>query len=106
LRTALAPLPIGSVIPESECLRAALCSLESYLVALLREIHVEWEHESLDGILPLTSRKTGEHEVEIVGHCILITDQSLTPIHVRLQHSSTDDEISWLEGRSCEGWHA
>ena len=32
LRTALAPLPVGSVILESEYFRAALCCLESYLV--------------------------------------------------------------------------
>jgi hypothetical protein len=102
LRTALAPLPVGSVILESEYFRAALCCLESYLVALLRGINAEWKHESLDGILPLTSRKTGEQEVEIVGHCILITDQSLTPIHLRLQISSTDDEISYLECRLGE----
>jgi hypothetical protein len=58
--------------------------------------------EALDGILSLVARKTGRLEAEILGLCILLSDQSVTPLHVRLQIGIYNDEITWLECRLGE----
>jgi hypothetical protein len=79
-----------------------LLGLEYFLPGVLREIHPEWNEQSLDGIFPVFARKTAEGEAEIYGQCILITDQTLTAIHVRLQIDASKDEISWLECRLGE----
>jgi hypothetical protein len=97
IRTVLAELPTGSSIPECETFRNVLSHLEFYMPALLREIHSEWDEESLDGVIPILARKTGEGEVELFGLCIIISDRTLTPIHVRFQVAASNDEISWLE---------
>lgn len=74
-----------------------LSALEFFVPEILKEIHPEWKYESLDGILPVVARKTGETQVEIFGQCILISDQTLAPIHLRVQVTPAGDEISWLE---------
>lgn len=56
----------------------------------------------MDGILPLWTRRIGPGEIEIYGLCILISDQTLTPLDVRLQLVPSDDSISWLECRLGE----
>jgi hypothetical protein len=42
-------------------------------------------------------QRGGIHEIEIIGLCILISDQTLTPLHIRLYISPEEDEIVWLE---------
>ena len=81
----------------SERLLDLFGGLEYFLPQVLRRTFPEWEHEGLDGFCPLTARKTGDAEAEIFGLAILITDQTLTPIHLRVQASNTADEVSWLE---------
>jgi hypothetical protein len=101
LSTILANVPNGATIPDSEQFRGALSGLEFFVPGVLGELHPEWTHESLDGILPLVARKTREDEAEIFGECILTADQARTPIHLRLQTSTSGDEISWL---AIETW--
>ena len=48
------------------------------------------------------ARKTGAGQAEIFGLCIIISDQTLTPLHVQLQVAVSADEISWLECRLGE----
>jgi hypothetical protein len=106
LRTILADLPDDASFLGSEHLRDLFGGLEYFLPQVLRRTHPEWEHESLDGFCPLVARKTGDATAEIFGLCILITDQTLTPIHLNIQASSTAEEVSWLEcklGEACEG---
>ena len=79
-----------------------LSGLEFFIPQVLAEIHPEWKHESLDGFYPVVARKTGEGEAEIFGLCILISDQTTTPFHLRLQSSPSSDEVSWLECRLGE----
>jgi hypothetical protein len=97
LRILLADLPVGASIGDSEQLRDFLGSLEFFLPAVLQEIHPEWKSESLDGFLIHSAQKTGDQEAEFIGHCILITDQTTTPFHLRTQIASSTDEVSWLE---------
>jgi hypothetical protein len=96
LRTVLTGVPNGGEIEDSEQLRDVLNGFEYFLPEVLREIHPEW-NDGLDGFLLYVARKTGDQEAEFVGHCILITDQTTTPIHIRLQLARDLDEVSWLE---------
>lgn len=102
LRAILAGLPTGATIDDSPEFREALTGLEWFLPEVLAEIHKEWTGESLDGIYPHLACKIGEQTVEILGLCILLSDQTLTPIHLRLQLSFATDEVSWLELRLGE----
>lgn len=103
LRAVLADLPDGAGIGDSEQFRQVLSGLEFFLPhQALREIYPEWDHESLDGIIPAVARKTGDGEAEIFGLCILISDQAVIPIHLRLKVAASADEVSWLECRLGE----
>jgi hypothetical protein len=97
LRMVLENLPNGADLPRSIELQEALYGLEFFLPKVIGEIHAEWKRESFDGILPLVARKIAECEVEIFGHCILISDQTMAPFHLRLRVGSSGEEISWLE---------
>jgi hypothetical protein len=103
LRAILSDRRVGAdILDEYEYrdeFRDFLIGLEFFIPEALRGIHAEWDEESLDGILPNFGQKTAELEVELFGLCILISDQTLTPIHVQLQISDSTDEVSWLE---CE----
>ena len=89
-------------IADAEQFREVLCGLEYFLPEVLREIHPEWDRESLDGLFPQVACKTRDGEAEIFGLCILISDQTLTPFHLRLQISPSVDKVSWLECRLGE----
>lgn len=102
LRPILADTGIGERIAELEGFRDLLVGLESFVPQLLRELYPEWKRESLDGIYPWVARKTGEGTAEIFGLCIMITDQTLAPLHIRFQVGRSGDEISWAELRLGE----
>ncbi|MGO8745909.1 MAG: hypothetical protein ACLQNE_07950 [Thermoguttaceae bacterium] len=102
LHPILASLPVLSSVQESEGFAEVLLALEWFIPEVLREIHVEWKGESLDGIFPVVARKTGDREIEIIGLCCLISDQTLTPLHLRLQLACCGGSISWLECRLGE----
>lgn len=89
-------------IEDSEELQQALGALEIFVPEVLGELHPEWRGESLDGIIPVVARQTGDGEIEIFGLSFLISDDSLTPIHLRLQIALTLDEVVWLECRLGE----
>jgi hypothetical protein len=97
LRAILADQATGADITNDERLRETLSGLEYFIPEIIGEIHQEWDDEGLDGILPLRALKTENHEVEIIGHCIVLTDQSVVPLHLRLQVSPSGDVVTWLE---------
>jgi len=99
LRPVLERLSTGDPFPESTELRKALSAMEYFIPEVLREIHSEWDHESLDVVYPLTTKKTGNQEADIFGLCLLISAQSIVPIHVRLQIDSQQNHVTWLECR-------
>lgn len=98
----MADIAIGGSLPHSARSREFLTALEHFVLGVLREKHREFKYESLDGLLPVLSRKLGPSEVEVFGMAILITDQTLTPLHVRLALSATSDEVDRLELRFGE----
>ena len=99
LRPILDDLAIGDSFVDGQKFREVASCLEYFIPDVLSEVHAEWEYESLDGVLPVVARKTAELEAEILGHCILISDQTVTPFHLRLQLSPASREVSWLECR-------
>jgi hypothetical protein len=102
LRLVLADLPNDAAIPDSEQFREVLTALEYFIPVVLGEIHREWTFQGLDDILPIEARKTGEGEAEIFGLCCIVSDQTLTPLHLHLQVAGSNDEISWIECRLGE----
>jgi hypothetical protein len=102
LRKAIGELPSGASLLECQELPAILSSLEYFIPEVLGEIYPEWKKESLDGILPVGARKTTDREAEILGLCVIISDQTLTPIRVRLLVAPFQDEIAWCECRLGE----
>jgi hypothetical protein len=83
-------LPIGaqfSVPPSANI----CCSLELFIPEVLRQRFPEWEKESLDGIFVARATKTGSGAAELMGTCILISDQTVTPFLVELELSQKAD---------------
>ena len=99
LRSVLEPLALGSDIAESADLQRLLLGLEYFLPSILGEIYPHWKYESLDGVFLAKATKTGQASAELRGVCILISDQSITPFHLRLGASLSDDSIAWMECR-------
>ena len=93
---------VGDSLGDLNTERDLLASFEFFLPEVLREIHREWQGESLDGVYPKVFRKTAEREVELIGLALFISDQTLTPLHVRLQLSPTFDRVSWIDLRLGE----
>ena len=102
VRTILGRVATGDNIEDCDDLRDVLSALEwfiPFIPEVLQEIHSEWINESLDGLYPPVTRKTGEREVEIFGLCNFISDQTLTQIYVHLQIGLSEDKVTWLECR-------
>jgi hypothetical protein len=97
LRLILEPLPDQSVISDSDEFRKVCSYLESYIPAIIREVHPE--SETLDGVMATIARKTGPGAALLAGHCILIEDQTVTPFHLQIQIAHDIEEVSWLECR-------
>lgn len=102
LRPILAQSVDGGDIPESEACLEMLTALEFFIPEVLAELYPEWKDESLDGFYPLVIRKTGRNGMEMFGLCILISDQTVTPIDLKLRIDSDRDEVAWLECRLGE----
>jgi hypothetical protein len=99
----LADLPNGAMIPDSEQFREFLVCLQHFIPVILAEVYREWRFQGLDDLLPLLSRKTGNRDVEIFGLCCFVSDQTLTPLRLRLQVNMSETEVSWIECMLGEG---
>lgn len=65
-----------------------LCdSLELFIPQVLRREHHEWETESIDGFYFSSAVKTDEEGALLAGTCILINDQTVTPLMLNLSVS-------------------
>lgn len=73
-------LPIDSSAP--------LCDVLELLVPeILRRDSPEWLEESIDGFIFSSAVKTGQASAELVGICILISDQTVTPFVLSIRLS-------------------
>lgn len=92
----------GALPEHDQCSLGLFLGLERFISEVLCEVHQEWDHESLDGIDPSSFQKTGPRSVEVIGAAILITDQTLTALAVKLQISPDLDRVSWFDCRLGE----
>lgn len=98
----LRELAVGESLGDASALRNLFTALEFFLPEVLREVHPEWQGESLDGVYAKIFRKTGDREIELIGLANFISDQTLTPLHLRLQLSAAHDRVSWIDCRLGE----
>ena len=87
------------VLPEESDI---FSPFEWFFPQILQELYPAWEYESLDGIYPASFCKSGDREIELVGVALFMSDQTLTPLHVRLELSRRHDCITWLDLRLGE----
>lgn len=102
LRAMLAPISAGSAIEDSDDFNTFQSALERVIPSSLEVEYPWWQYESLDGFRFAVARKLGPKEAEFIGLCLLITDQTWTPLHVRLRIASQNDHIEWLDCRVGE----
>ena len=102
LRPILASLPSHAAIDDSEEFDEVLRALERFLPEVLDEVHPEFTGEGLDGVYAAHAQKTAEREIEIIGLCCILSDQTLTPLHLRLQLAQATDYVSWVDCRLGE----
>jgi hypothetical protein len=98
LRSILSERPIGADLlqPDSADLRRLLTWLDRFIEEILLGVYDEWKQERLDGALPYLARKSAEREAELLGLCILISDQAPVPFHLQLEIAEKKDEVIWL----------
>ena len=95
---ALSSLRVGDNIDESEHFREFQGALERFLPECLAENHPSpWRKESLDAFRFALRRKVGPNEVELLGVCLLISDQTWTPFRALLRASSTDTGLDRVD---------
>lgn len=72
-----------------------LCSsLELFLPQLLTTRYAKWKWESLDGFFIAKAIRTGPTAIELIGTCILISDQTVTPFLVQLEVLRSANSLS------------
>jgi hypothetical protein len=93
LSALLENVSIGSAL-KVEPSANLLFALELYIPQLLSRRYSEWKKESLDGFFLANARKIGSETAEFAGLCILISDQTVTPVLIRLTLTSSRDSIA------------
>jgi hypothetical protein len=92
--------PAGGPLDAADDPSAALGSgLEWFLPEILGQAHGFWETASLDGVFTRAVKRIGSRSADVVGTAILLEDQAVVPVHVRLSHHASRDEIDWMEAR-------
>jgi hypothetical protein len=68
--------------------------MELYIPQLLARNYPEWKGESLDGFLFAKVQKVESWSVEFIGLCILMSDQTVTPIFIELNLTKSRDVVA------------
>jgi hypothetical protein len=86
----LTGVPVGSAL-DIDSAHDLQDTLELLIPQILRRKHHEWQVESIDGFFFSSAVKTDNESVALVGTCILISDQAVTPfaLDISLSPSST-----------------
>jgi hypothetical protein len=103
LRIVLSPLSVGDTVEESLELTELHFALEIFLPEVLSESSAFWRAESFDGFRWAVARKTGSSDAEFLGLGLLISDQSWTPLHVRMTIEPKIDAISRISCNVGDG---
>jgi ribonuclease inhibitor len=88
---------VGSSIGDSDEFTTFQGALERVISSALQETYPWWRYESLDAFRFSAAFKLGREEAELIGLCLLMSDQSWTPLHVRMRVSAQSDSIEWLD---------
>jgi hypothetical protein len=99
LRSILSQIADGENFIGHPALRNLLPALDFFLPQILARVHPYWKTESLDGFHLAQAQKTANCRAELRGLCILISDQTLTPFHVRMQISPSEEKVNWMDCR-------
>ena len=96
LTTALAAEVASTLAQPDDVLKVEpssdLCAtLERFIPAALANDHPRWAGESLDGIYVSQAKRTGTNTLELLGTCILISDQTRVPVHAMLRLSAVGE---------------
>jgi hypothetical protein len=96
LRLALRGLDNGDQIPQSESRAQLESTLELFLPLMLRDADANhWRLEAFDAFRFPVARKTGPFEAELRGVGLLLSDETWTPVQVRLRAAGAGDTIAW-----------
>ncbi len=100
----LAGLAVGESIEASENLTELLDALEFFLPSILADAFPSpWRHESFDAFRLASARKTGQHQAELLGLGLLISDQAWTPVHVVIRVAPGVGGVAWVRCRVGDG---
>jgi hypothetical protein len=99
LRFALERIGNGAGFLDASEHRGLLLGLEFFIPATLSNKYPYWNHESLDGFFLSKAEKVDAETAQLVGVCILISDQTVTPFEAKLKVSSLEEKIDWMECR-------
>jgi hypothetical protein len=102
LRAILAPLSAGDAIEDSDDFSDFQSAMERVIPSILEGEYQWWRYESLDGFQFAIARKVGPEEAEFFGLCLLISDQTWTPLCLRLRIAPQSENIEWLVCRLGE----
>ena len=92
LRAVLAVLGDGASIPASSAFQELQDALESWVPALLG-----WRHESIDAFRFASARRLSDLTAEFLGLCLLISDQTWTPLHLRVTLAPSSDSVASVQ---------
>jgi len=98
LLAVLSSLRVGENIDDSEHFQEFQSALARLVPECLAESHPSpWRDESLDAFRFVWKRKVGPNDAELLGVCLLISDQTWTPFRAVLKASSTDAGLEQVE---------
>jgi hypothetical protein len=96
LRMSLRDVGEGNQLPDSEALRQFKSALELFLPLMLRHSDPNhWRLEAFDAFRFPVARKTGPCEAEFRGAGLLLSDETWTPVQLRLRVAVESDVIAW-----------
>ena len=96
LRLMLRGVEEGGNIPESAARTQLHGALELFLPLVLRDADASyWRLEAFDAFRFPHARKTGPLEAELRGAGLLLSDETWTPVQVRLRAAVDSDTIAW-----------
>ncbi len=92
LRTVLADLGEGAAIPPSSAFQELQDALEGWVPALLG-----WHYESIDAFRFASARKATDLSAEFLGLCLLMSDQTWTPLRLRVTLARSADSFDSVQ---------
>ncbi|MEM7313441.1 MAG: hypothetical protein AAF497_09840 [Planctomycetota bacterium] len=102
LRETLSEVSIDESFLTTSQFDALPCSLDIFTSILWLEAYRGISYESLDGIFPEIATKTGERSAYVLGNAVWVSDQSVTPIELKLELSESAVSVAYFECKLSE----